>query len=661
MSNMTDILRHSRFWFPYIRKYAQRYGGQLRYAVHRRSGYDQFCADMAKLEKYTKSESRLTVQYVIENMRDSFLCQDIDWVLRELRTDERFMLRLKETAEEAKSRHFLILGEMVDRVYDAKAEHYRWQDDIIADYRYVLTHSSQVRIKNQVPGVDIKNPWELSRMQYLFAPALHWRLTGDESSAMFVTEVLDDWIQCNRVEEGPNWNISMEAGIRVSNMLLAFQLISDYRAMEDAFASRIVTSAYQHMTFILRNEEKVADLTTNHYLGGLLGLLSVTTTFPFLPHADSIKGYAHRAFEAEVQKQILEDGGCFEGSVAYQRLIGEMFAVAAVLLNHSQTQVSPAYLSRMRSAAEYAVGITRLDGSFPQIGDNDSGRVFQLFRDMKNSNAFMVALASSVAARKCSILPLETMCFMGRIEQGGQEAHSQIRIFEDSRHAVYRSENTYCILTAGDAHRFGMRAHLHNDKLSVELMYRHRDFIVDPGSGCYTPFPAIHAQLASVRSHSTVQMGDVEQNADYGPFADLSNPTQTKTVTARRLSYGTLLAASMTMKTAKISCRLIREIRIDGDERRILIHDHVCSATPLRLVFRFVLHPDVRVECKANRALLRNGDVCMELKAPGEIHCSEGLYSESYGKWETTKVLSAEEYCSAQNDCRDYRTEIYLR
>lgn len=661
MSNTLQILKRKELWIPYLRKYAQRYANRAAYNIQKYFHVDPIAKDISYLEKYLKRNSgSLTYKYVIEHMQCTFICDDFKSIDNELKSDKDFMTKLKMTANNTLDRKFLVLGEEIDCVYDENKRHYRWHDDIIANYTYIMSHYSLARAKNRVPGVDIKNLWELSRMQYLFAPALLWKLEGDEKFAEFVKEVIDDWVDCNRLNEGPNWNIAMEAGIRVANMLLAFQLISNYAGLDDAFIKKLVASTYQHMNFILRNEENVAGRTSNHYLGGLLGLLAVSSTFIFLPNAGKVYRYAIQSFEKEIQKQILSDGGDFEGSTAYQRLVGEMFSLAAVIIKNSNAELSEMYLSRLESLTDYAAVISKPDGSFPQIGDNDGGRIFQLFKEQSNSSAFMVSMASAITGKRISTpLRKEVGCFVKLKDKSITELVETLRVFPESKHAIYRTRDIYCILTAGDAHRFGMSGHIHNDKLSFELMYKGINFVVDPGSGCYTSFPHIREALVSIEEHSTIQIGNSQQNANYSPFMQIKNPSVTNAISVKGDIDRAELSANITICDNEGQNVITRKIFIDKNNFSIIIKDSISGESKQKCICRYVLHPDVSVELAGNSAEITNNGISIKLKAPNEIRCSEGLYSDTYGKWGKTSIIWCE-YCDQNHDISEFYTHIEL-
>src|SRR5437867_3737921 len=95
---------------------------------------------------------------------------------------------------------------------DTRPGHLPWH----VDFKSGASWSPATYYKNirygQIPGVDVKVPWELSRFQHLITLGQAYRLTRDERySREFVGEVAN-WIDKNPCRYGVNWSCTMEAG-----------------------------------------------------------------------------------------------------------------------------------------------------------------------------------------------------------------------------------------------------------------------------------------------------------------------------------------------------------------------------------------------------------------------------------------------------------------
>ncbi len=291
---------------------------------------------------------------------------------------------------------------------------YRWSEDI---WYLDIPHGHK-------PGVDIKVPWELARMQHL--PLLAWAFAlakdGQEGFASesvygreFHNQILD-FIATNPPRFGVNWRSPMDVGIRVANWLFTYELFRAYGTeFEDNFKRVFFQSIYQHGQHIVNNLEWNEKIRGNHYLSNIVGLLFVAAYLPRTPETDTWLAFAVQELVSEVEYQFNADGANFEASSSYHRLSTEMIIYAtAIVLGLSEEKqaalkkydckqlkiipkLKPApipsyslprserlilfpiwYIQRLEKMAEFTMRTTKPNGHIPQIGDNDSGRFLKL-------------------------------------------------------------------------------------------------------------------------------------------------------------------------------------------------------------------------------------------------------------------------------------------
>jgi hypothetical protein len=307
------------------------------------------------------------------------------------------------------------LSEAIAGMRSANYRPIDWQIDFRSGYRWQeRTWYRDIRYGG-TPGADVKVPWELSRLQHLPEFALAYASSAD---ARLVTEFRDqllDWIAHNPPRFGVNWACTMDVGIRAVNVLLAYDLFRAAGAsFDDRFREVLHASMRAHGEHIARNLEWAETRHANHYLGNIAGLLFVAAYLPADALSDTWLLFAIQELEAEFAHQFLPDGGHFEASTSYHRLCAEMLAVCAALLAavpkprlegllRSESPVfghgpgllpatglrlrsqlaangrvlSPEFHARLRAAARFTSALSRADGSVPQIGDDDSGRLLR--------------------------------------------------------------------------------------------------------------------------------------------------------------------------------------------------------------------------------------------------------------------------------------------
>jgi hypothetical protein len=298
-----------------------------------------------------------------------------------------------------------------------------WHLDFKSGYRWEeTTWYRDVRYGHR-PGVDVKVPWELARMQHLpllaFACALEGggdaRLDSDPWARAFRNQTID-FIATNPPRFGVNWASTMDVAIRAANLLVAWDLFRSQGVNFDAsFQAVFNRSLIEHGRHIAGNLEWDPRFRGNHYLANLAGLLFCSTYLARTPETDAWLAFAVQELDVEAQRQFLDDGTNFEASTCYHRLSTEMLIYCTALIvgqrdaekaallgydhrlwsgasrlrpgpiplralpgNGGQSPFSALHFERLERAVEFTVHLTKPSNRVAQIGDNDSGRFLKL-------------------------------------------------------------------------------------------------------------------------------------------------------------------------------------------------------------------------------------------------------------------------------------------
>ena len=103
-----------------------------------------------------------------------------------------------------------------------------WQKDFKSGFRWnEKKWYKDQRIADKL-GSDIKVPWELTRLQHLPQLAIFAIMDSDlkeQNLIEFKNQILD-FIKHNPPRMGVNWTCTMDVGIRVANMLVAYDMFS---------------------------------------------------------------------------------------------------------------------------------------------------------------------------------------------------------------------------------------------------------------------------------------------------------------------------------------------------------------------------------------------------------------------------------------------------
>lgn len=297
-----------------------------------------------------------------------------------------------------------------------------WQLDVKSGYRWSeAVWFRDIPIEWTAPGVDIKVPWELSRMHHVVHLAWAFGMRADHAEGTvawareFRNQVLD-FIATNPPEFGVNWCSPMDVAIRAVNWLVAYDLFRAFGAeFDDAFQVELGRSVLAHGRHITANLEWRPTLRNNHYLANVAGLLIIGAYLPRTDEVDAWLAFGVQELVAEAGFQFTPDGANFEASTSYHRLSAEMVAFATAFVvalpphkrdaldSYKRTawhgrvplRAAPArayasgepdaagflpawFWERLRRMGEFTEAITKPDGHVIQVGDNDSGRFLKL-------------------------------------------------------------------------------------------------------------------------------------------------------------------------------------------------------------------------------------------------------------------------------------------
>jgi heparinase II/III-like protein len=440
---------------------------------------------------------------------------------------------------------------------DAGYEPIDWQLDVKSGWRWSeQTWYRDIEYGHQ-PGVDVKVPWELARLQHLPTLGLYALASDGDRDAVGreVRNQLLDFIATNPPRFGVNWTTTMDVAIRAANIVLALDLLRRAGLELDEAAGAVVRrSVLEHGHHIVANLEWDPVLRANHYLSDLVGLLFVARYLAGEPEASAWTESAFTELLREIDLQFHSDGTNFEGSTSYHRLSAELVGYASALLVGDQAtrdRLLGGLGERLAGMAAFTKAVTGPDGTVAQIGDNDSGRLFQLMPmgdDVLNHGHLLRLIEALVpvgtgtdaevpdaavarALAKGRMLPgtangrtsragagaSSIDAVLGRIARLGVASRTtyaipaasaglldglELHAFPAGGYWVARSRRMHLVIRCGPIGQRGNGGHDHDDQLSLDLWLDGVHALADPGSFVYTPLPGERNRYRSARNHT---------------------------------------------------------------------------------------------------------------------------------------------------------------
>ncbi|MGE5504470.1 MAG: heparinase II/III family protein [Actinomycetota bacterium] len=356
------------------------------------------------------------------------------------------------------------------------------------------------------PGVDVKVPWELARLQHL--PAL-----AAGGQVREVRNQILDFLGANPPNWGVNWACAMDVAIRAANMAVARELLlRGGHVLDDAFEAELAAGILAHGRFIVANLEWSEHHRGNHYLADLAGLAFVAASLAG-DEAAAWTDLAAHGIDEEIRRQFLADGGNFEASTAYHRLSLEMAEAAAALLAGLGRPLSPKATDRLARARRFAQDTTLPSGRPLLVGDNDSGRFLGVRLPVAPPGprplfAAPMAAVAPAAPVRVVIVPPDPAALAGL----------ESVAYPDFGLYLWRNDRALIALRCGPIGQNGQGGHAHNDQLAVEIEIDGIPFARDPGTFVYTPDLAARNAWRSALAHFVPRRGHLEPARLLAPF-----------------------------------------------------------------------------------------------------------------------------------------------
>lgn len=470
----------------------------------------------------------------------------------------------------------------------------KWNLDFVSGAEWpLLSFENHQYIRHDV--CDVKAPFELSRLQFLPILGKAHVLTREESYRRVAKDLLSHWIQCNPVPVGVNWTLAMEAALRAISICFLLNLLSPIRSEEQPWLDAVTRSLTQHLLYIEANLEFSYLISSNHYLSNAVGLYCLSLFLDGEDMAARRQKY-RQDIEAEMQKQVYDDGGDYEASTGYQMLVTQLFTTALLLMRAEHHTPTPTFLERLRAMFRFLYTIASPSGELPHIGDCDDGRTELLVEDLEQM--LLLPLSDRNSLRISYFLGIGQR-LLGEGKGDGDDAawyglaggsavpYAQpradlgttlpLRVFPKAGISLLKQGSAELLFFAIPNGIFGKGSHTHNDKLSFVLRLHGQEILCDSGTGCYTRDTATRNRFRSSAAHNTLLIDGTEQNRIFpGPrgLFVLGNEAAVSPIRHGRDARGYFLCASHTGYQS-LGVLHTRTIRVADDLSSFVIEDEV--------------------------------------------------------------------------------------
>jgi hypothetical protein len=158
----------------------------------------------------------------------------------------------------------------------------------------------------------------------------------------------------------------------------------------------VLSALAEHAAWVEAHLEDRSAVPNNHLVANYVGLLVVGLLFPELPGAPGHVALAVKGLREGMEAQVHAEGTSFEGSTFYHRLVVELFTLAHVVAIGAGVGLGKAYEERLRRMYQAVRTWCSEQGLAPQIGDNDSCRVFPLRTRPELDQGYLAPLGAAL-------------------------------------------------------------------------------------------------------------------------------------------------------------------------------------------------------------------------------------------------------------------------
>jgi hypothetical protein len=518
---------------------------------------------------------------------------------------------------------------------------------------------------------NVKQVWEVNRLQHLTLLAAAWYLTGVDAYAVRVAEQLQSWWRENPFLSGINWTCGIELGVRLINLTWIRRLLDGWPGVADLFEGNdlALQQIFWHQqylaTFVSRGSS-----ANNHVIAEAAGQLVASCAFPWFDDSERWRRESSLLLERELTRNTFASGINRELASDYHGFVAELGFFAAIEASAAGTPLGDQAWELLCAMTDGMAALVDEQGRPPRQGDSDDGRVVIIDAPEHNRWPALLALGGALFGRLDwwpQIVPDAGSGLAGALlgrdgpvrEVAGRADRRPSR-FPDAGLTILRTAGAglpeiWCRCDGGPHGFLSIAAHAHADALSVEVRYGGVDVLADPGTYCYHGEPEWRSYFRSTIAHSTVEIGGRNQSAECGPFmwsrqartVEIDVPDAALNWTAEHDGYGTLRPRAWHR----------RSVRLDPDARAIDIADVIDGGGhEVRMAFHF--GPLVRVSLDGGHAELSwpdaviPGTARLELPAGLDWRAHRGAadpilgwYSDGIGRKTPTVTLVGTGQC----------------
>ena len=391
---------------------------------------------------------------------------------------------------------------------------YDWVTNPKTSYQYnVDLHFSQIGDFNKEAG-DIKYVWEKSRFSWVY-----YLIRNDHAnnvdSASFIFNQIEDWIEKNPLNKGPNFVCSQETSLRIFNWTFSLYFYKNSEELSEELFQKVINSIYDQLCHVRANINfSMTFVRNNHAMTENLALIFSKYFFPFFPESTSWHATGKANLLKETNYQIFDDGTYLQFSMNYHRIVIQLYTWYFNLARIHNDTVDPSINERLKKSLDFLYHCQNIDdGRLVNYGFNDGALFFPLvgtdFQDFRPQLNSLYHHFHGENLYGEGIWNEELYWLTGIAEsKSGDWAQRPVSSYDESGFYVARKDKgTFVFLRCGNHVTRPAQA----DNLHLDFWYKGDNLLFDGGTYNYNTDLDQIVYFWGTESHNTVMVNGMDQ------------------------------------------------------------------------------------------------------------------------------------------------------
>ncbi|APG65037.1 hypothetical protein LPB136_06550 [Tenacibaculum todarodis] len=394
-------------------------------------------------------------------------------------------------------------------------EDYDWITNPSTNHKYDITkHWSDIQDLSAEAG-DIKYVWEKARFSFLY-DIIRYDYHFQEDQSQFIFQQIEDFIDKNPINQGPNYKCSQEISLRTLNWTFALYYYKDSKYLTQELFTKIMHTIYWQIHHVYHNIHfSRISVRNNHAITETLMLYLSDKLFPFLPNVKEWSKKGKAWFEQEIEYQIYPDGTFLQFSMNYHRVVIQLLTWAVQLSKLNKDTFNNVVYERAEKSLHFLdVCSDTVTGKLPNYGSNDGALFFKLTNDDYRNYRSQLDDLRAVLKNNTYYNSKSSFWYGVKPNNIKPKPIAQLNEFKNSGYYVLQEGNTKTFIRCGG---YKDRPY-QSDNLHLDIWVGGENILRDNGSYKYNTDKNFVAYFNGSEGHNTVSVGQENQMQKGGRF-----------------------------------------------------------------------------------------------------------------------------------------------